>query len=520
MINILSLVDRKKIIEQIESEENKRRKAESEKRYQVMSDNQRPYVLQQLKNEFSPETVAEMRTVTSINITKRVVNAMASIYRNPPERTFSPELPKNIEQQVKTIFEDAKINVKLKDANKKFKLHNQCAIQVLPREGKIDVKVLRPHHYDVIPDPLNEERALAYILSGYDKWIDVSQLQANTDIQGSTDFAGKNQPASDGQNEDIADRDDWQTARAGAGKVYVWWTKELHFRTNGEGVILDPVTVDVQGVSSISNPIQMLPFVDISGEKDLEFWTSEGSNAVEFNLDFSVVLSDTCNTNRLQGYAQSVITSVKKPETMMVGPARTLWLPLDPNHPELKPTFAFESPQPDLAASLNLQDRLLSYFLTTNGVDAKTISGTAQVDKYSSGYERMLAMLDKFEASQDDYDLFAWVECETFELVRAWNNRLQGTALLDEKYQGSEIPEETKLVSQFQGPQLVQTKTETEDSVIKRYEAGLCTLEAALMELYGIDEAAATKMAEEINAQQPAPVAAQTINPAPDSNKI
>ena len=72
---------RKSIIAEIESPDNKARKAEHEKRFQVYNDHQRGYVLEMLTNEFSPQTVREMRTCTSVNLTRRIVDEQRCLQR-------------------------------------------------------------------------------------------------------------------------------------------------------------------------------------------------------------------------------------------------------------------------------------------------------------------------------------------------------------------------------------------------------------------------------------------------------
>ena len=168
-------MDFKRIIEEIESDDNKRRKAEHQKRAHVFNDHLRPYVLSMLGKEFSPQTVAEMRTCTSINLSKRIVTEMASIYKRCPDCDYLNATEEQ-ENGIEAIYQAAKADVALKKANQKYKLHDQCAIQVIPKDGAITMRILSPHQYDVVPDPLDAERALAYIISVYDK----TQLDSET----------------------------------------------------------------------------------------------------------------------------------------------------------------------------------------------------------------------------------------------------------------------------------------------------------------------------------------------------
>lgn len=484
-MDVLKLEDRKRIIDEIESRENVARKEEHFKRQQIYSDQQRQYVLQELNREF-PNSSSSMRTCTSINLTKRIVNEMASLYKTAPQRTYT-DLNDLQKEQLDILYAESKANVKLKAANQKYKLHEQCAIQVLPKNGKLCIRVLAPHQYDVVPMQDNPDEAYAYILSNFDKSLLESTMQSYTDIQGYTNSGGKNEQQVDSVNQSIADKDDWRTRR-----VYAFWTKEHNFLCNGSGEIISDKEM-------IENPIKELPFIDVAGEKDFEFWIRRGSGVTEFQIDFSTVLSDTVNTNRLQSYAQPVISAENLPEGVKVGPNNILFLKLNPDRPEIKPSFEFATPNPDMQASLELQDRLLNYFLTSNGIDPKTVSGNGQGQKYTSGYERLLSMIDKFEASQDDIDLFKHVECELLELFTLWNNTLKGTDAILPEYQIAQLPEDPELEVCFAKPQVQQSASELEDSVIKKMEARLISRVEAIMELRGVNKEQAQEILKEID---------------------
>jgi hypothetical protein len=509
-------MDFKAIIQEIESDENKRRKAEHQKRQHVFNDHLRPYVLSMLTKEFSQQTVSEMRTCTSINLSKRIITEMASIYKRAPERTHA-----NVSEQqhegIEAIYEAARANVKLKRSNQKYKLHDQCAIQVIPQDGVIAMKLLAPHQYDVVPDPTDPERAIAYIISAYDKTNLDNETTGVTDIQGNY-YGSKNDQTVTVQNKSIADKNDYQSAM----NRYVIWTAEQNLVVNSQGQVLE----------ANPNPIGMLPFIDVANEKDFEFWVRRGSGVVEFSLDFSVVLSDTCNTNRLQSYAQPVIVAERIPESVTVGPQHILFLPLDPSRPEIRPSFEFASPNPDLNASLSLQDRLVSYFLTSQGIDPKTIASSGEGNKFTSGLERLLAMIEKFEASQDDIDLYRYVEEKLYTLFRAWYQVTVGTNMLKPELNFGVWPDNATQTVKFSGPEMIRTEADKEDSVIKLLGSKLISKKEAIMELRGVEREKAEEIIEEIEdegmlptltvkpeAEEGAPVVEQTEAIAEDVRK-
>lgn len=493
-MDVLSFEYRKQIIDEILGPENKERKAESLRRFEVYAQRQRDLILEKLQSEFSARTVKEMRTITSINLTQRIINEKASVYKQKACRTFNAErdLTESELIQIDNIYKFSWADVKFKKSNKFYKLMDQCAIQVLPVDGVIDMRVLAPHHYDVIPSETDPQKADAYIVSYFDKTEYLKDFSSGGTFK-------------DQVNQQIGDPDDYKRKQM----RFIWWTNVHHFETDGHGfVIQGGQRVMTPSFDSMLNPIQKLPFVDVAYMKDFEFWLRYGSGVVDFDLDFSVILSDTANINKLQGYAQAVIASEKPPQDMIIGPNAILHLPLDPNK-EVQPSFSFASPNPDMAASLNLLETYLTLFLTSQGIDPKTISGRPDAKTFSSGIERLLSNIEKFEATRDDFDLFELVEKKTFELFKAWSNVFQGvtspnpdtmTMPLIPELQMSTIPEDTMVNVTFHKPEIVQTKTEKEDSTIKLMDAGLVSRLEAIMELRGVDKDTASKVLEEIDA--------------------
>jgi hypothetical protein len=87
--NLLDIVERKRIIDQINSSENKARKLREQRKFDIYRKRQAPYVLERLQDEFDVKTVRDMRKVLSINPCKRIVDEQASLYVDEPERHWT-----------------------------------------------------------------------------------------------------------------------------------------------------------------------------------------------------------------------------------------------------------------------------------------------------------------------------------------------------------------------------------------------------------------------------------------------
>lgn len=494
MADLMDIGYRKQIIDEINSDENKDRKKESLKRFEIYKNRHERYILQKLNEEFTEKTVREMRKVTSINIAPRIIKEQASIYCSPAVRTFGELSDKEIEA-IEAHYEASRVNVQLKLANEYYKLFDQCAIYIIPMNGKLWVRPLAPHWYDVIPSEDNPEQAEVYILNILDKHQYLNHPLNNTDNRfGTGDNINKRRNVSDGLNQGIGDADDYKSKL----NKYVVWSKDFHFVMNGQGAI----TSDLE---NIENPLGALPFVDIASEKDFEFFCRYGNTITDFAIDFGVQLSDHSNILRMQGYSQAIIAAEKEPTNMVVGPNHTLFLQQDPNS-TIAPSFSFASPSPDLGSSLETLEVQLKLLLTAQGIDPKTISGKGDGTKFTSGLDRLLSMVDKFEATRSDFDLFRDKEREIKDIIIKYNNILQDAndpkIALKDSLRNGQISEDCTMEIQFASPEIIQTKAEREDSVIKLRKEKLMSHKEAIMELREIDEEMAEKVMEEIEAEE------------------
>lgn len=477
MANWLDGSYRKRVIDEIEADENQSRKRFEQRKFDVYRNRQDRYVIEKLEAELKPDFVQRMRKVLSINPCKRIVDEMASLYKDEPERDFSDASDKE-KEQIDSLYHFGMVDAKMRLANAYYKLHDQAALFIAPRDGVIDVRVLSPKDYDVIPDSVNPEKAQSYILSVWD-------LDQHASYRSTTE---DNYRSSDQANAMIADDSD----RKGSKKIYVVWDKEFHFTMNGNGEIISEL---------VNNPIGKLPFVDIAMEKDFQFFVRRGSGTVEFTIDLLTQLSDLASISRMQGYSQAIISSDQEPKPMVVGPDRIIWLKKDPNNPQSNPTFEFASPSPDLSGGLEIIDSQVKMFLSSQGIDASVVSGKGEKRSFASGVDHLLANIDKFQASQQDMSLFRWVEYELFEIMKLWSNAYQNVTIggLKDELRIATIADSVNMSVKFSRPHSVRTQSETEDSVIKLLESGLMSRKQAIMRLYEVDESMAEEIITEID---------------------
>lgn len=488
MVNVLNQSELKNILQEIESSENRWRKYKAYKELDIYNQNQAKYIDAKINQIYGNDACNTIQTITSINLATRIVSAEASIYKRCPTRTFANA--SEVEQeQIEKLYEEMCADEKLKIANRLFKLGSQCTLMLVPdlKDGCLKLRALYKHQYDVVPCEDNPDEAEVYVIP-------------LTTKPGKPDDRENLYNRGDNINQRIADKNDADLSR----NRYVVWTEQYNFLCDGNGVILNPETQAAWAgytEEDVANPIGELPFIDVSTEKLFGYWVDHGSSLTDFTITFGCILSDMGEIVKLQGYSQPVISSVEEPKTISVGPHRVLWLKKDKKlDGEMNPTFEFATPSPDIDGSLNFIENVLRMFLTSRGTDSKLVSSKEQKD-FSSGFERLLAMIDKSEASMEDKVLFSRVEQELFELVVMWNNYLQENKqdILDEELKGVKINESVEMSVQFVEPMQIQTQAEKEESAIRRMDAGLASRLMAIMELYALDETAAQEMLAKID---------------------
>lgn len=486
-LNLMNLGTRLGILKGIKSEENRQRKAESLKQYEVYSDRQHKWVRDHLLSQFSAGTVQEMPIVSSINLARRITNQQAMIYKSAPTREYT-DASDDQKAVLDKIYADMMADQKLDKSNKRFKLQNQNLIQVLPKGGKLVMRVYLQHHYDVIPMEDDPETAEVVIISGMDKFDNEPAGTALLSSPVGAPDSPQSALYSDGVNDVVADQEDYKALL----ERYIVWSREHNFVMNGKGQIVS---------SETDSPLPgVLPFVDVAGDKDFEYFNRQGQSVTDFSIQYNAAMSDLANIVRMQGWGQGYLIAENGtiPQNLQVGPNYILRLPIDANT-QIRPEFGYANASPDLKGSIQYVEMLLSNFLTSRGLDPKIISGNADATRYSSGIERLLSMIEKFEASQEDYQTYTRVEQEAFVLVRAWHNQLRGTDLLDSKYQTTVISDESECHPKFHKPELVQTEAEKLAWVQSQRETGLMSRVEAIAMLRGVPEETAEEIARKID---------------------
>lgn len=465
---------RSTVMGQITGNENDYRKNESRIRFDIWSGNLHEIVKDAMRLEYGLETIEKFRAQTSINLVPRIIEEKASIYKKAPDRDFT-NVTDEQKEYILEKYRELKVNVFMKKANKFYKLQDQDALQLTTVNSKMRLRILQPHHYDVIPMDDDPTQPMAYIVGLNDESRHIVTFRDSTERKQARDFL----------NQAIGDWDDKKKLLA----RFAWWSPKYNFITDGHGNIK-------KAENDGRNIFEFNPFIDIADEtnKDYRFWVFRESLLSRFQIDFCKDLTDLTENTKMQGHNQGVIIAEKKPEVVDIGPRKWLYLPLNPQNPELKPEFDFKSPNPDLVGQMSIIKDKLALYLSSDGIDPEEVAGSLEGGTFASGIERMLAQLTKFEASSDDLDLFKGVETDFFEKFKRINNLLAASNVPE--YQA--IPDDAEVSVKFIQPEKIETQKEKEDRWINLVHEGMATKKRALMEIYEVTAEKADEIQMEI----------------------
>lgn len=480
-MDLTNLDYRKSILKEIGSEENKQRKAKSLRDFEVFQGRMHEYVIDYLSGQFAKSTVREMPIISSINLCKRIVNKESSIYVGEPERTFTNLNDEQL-KNVQDIYKDISFNSKMLKANKIYKLQNQSLMMIVPVGDEIKVRVLYAHQYDVIPSDSDPEVADGYIINVFDKQDYLPQSGNGESLATANITPGVFR---DNINQKIADQDDYKKAL----ERYLVWTKELNFIMDGNGRVVSD--------GDLTSPLadyKMLPFIDIADDKDFEYFVRNDDGVVDFTVQYNGALSDLANVVKMQGWGQAYLKGDKDlmPESIVVGINHILRLPVDPNN-KVDTEFGFVTPNANIDGSIKYIEMLLSNYLSSKGLDTSIVSSNGATEKFTSGIERLLSQIEKFEASKSDFAIFKKAEIKAFEIIKAW------TDIASNELKYKTIPENSEISIMFHEPQMIQSRSEKVDSLAKEVELGFRSRIDAIKELHDVDDEKAKEIIKEID---------------------
>lgn len=515
-LEILDPAVRKKIIEEIEGNENKRRKDEAYRRWQVYKDKTSTFVTDLLLEQFSEETVREMSySITNISIVRKIINKLSRVYLNGATRSIAEN--EDATEKLAGLSDFLNFDQRMKMQNRITKLQKNSVNYIKPcpfidddGETKMRVRIspLNPYLYDAIEEFYDRTKPLCYVLNNYSPGsilhtsLDPAKVRSNgghlragfsTHVSPSSAVSA---PAGDGIDQKIADKKEDENAALESEKIYIWWSDHYHFTTKGNVMIdADGVPFEPEGVDDerIQNDIEEMPFVNFAVDQDNSFWSEGGEDLVDAGIVVNSMLTQVNHIGVVQGYGQFWMRGKNLPRNQTVGPNKAVILEYEDGDPV--PEVGFATANPPLRELMQNVESLVALTLTTN--DLSTSGVSADLDGGGMAPSGIALMIDKAESLEDVADqrqMFIDAEQDIWRITAKWMQHFDEQGTLDPEMSELKIPEDMELNLEFQEAGAISTEKEKLESLKLRKDLGINTM----VDLIMIDQPALDlKQAEE-----------------------
>lgn len=506
---------RSKMIEEIIGQGNVARKMRELRKYEVYKDLTKKWVIDALiKEGLTIETVAFMTNrATNLSICRKIIDKLARAYSAGVDRTGEVEADN---AAIQKIEQELEVTLKMQKVDRYRCLHHNCVALTIPvkdeyasdNQGKdiyeLDIKVLPPFMYDVIPDAKNNELGRVLILTDFTE-------QRQPMVQGiNSSQDGRGLPAlanirGDGQSQTIADD---PSDRSQDKREFIWWSERYHFTTNIKGEILPDKSPE-----GLSNPIGLRPWVNFAFDQDGYYWAYGGEDITDAAVLINTMLTDLNSIMTMQGWGQLVAKGHKDsmPKDWKFSPYKCTEMTYDQDQP--KPELDYISSNPPVDAWIRAVEQQLAMVLSTNNIAAKSIAGKLDSQNAASGISKLLddseVRSDIGEAQEEYKDK----EKEIWKVIKAWWDYYSAAGQLCEDLVEEVNWSSDEIKIKFNDQMAIQSESEKLANLKLRKDLGLDTmLELIKINNPSLDDEAAQKQLEAItkeNAQKAVSQASQ-----------
>lgn len=487
---ILDIAVRKKIIEEIEMPENKRRKDQAYMRYQMYKDRTDRFVLELLLKQFDQSTVEEMfYALSNVSLVRKVIDKLAKVYNHGVDRNIliNGESSEEETEKLETLQELLQFDSRMKQANRLVKLHRNLAFYIKPcpyydddgnELNRVRLTPMSPYLYDVIEEYYDRTKPMCYVLSNYEQ----SRLYASV-IDPGTHQNLKNNPmlfqnrasstlsAGNKMDESIADKKEDEDADK-KHKEYVWWSNNYHFTTDQTGAIINESGLED---SQTENPIGMMPFVNFAIDQEGSFWAEGGDDLITAGLNANSMITNINHIGVTQGYGQFWMSGKDLPATVKTGPSKIIKMEQEEGEPT--PQVGFASANPPLDQLRNQVEFTIALALTTNNLSTSGVSGQLGANQsFASGISLMIDKAESLEDMKEQRQIFIDNEQEIWEIITKWLEVFQENGSLDPDYEDLSLSEGFEVSLEFVEPGAIASESEKLDNIQKRKDLGLNTM--------------------------------------------
>lgn len=455
-----------RIIEEVNGEAEKARRAMHERRHKIYLDGGKEYLLEQIEREFSREAVKEMR-IAPVNLLKKIIKKKCTIYKESPFRNTELDSDQNL---IDYYVEKMSLNEQMLKFDCYRELFSNTVNYIHPIPGgDLISRVTPPYLYTLTGSPVDPTKVTSISFNSFDESGLITPLQ---DVPGGGNFSRQTQLETkegivDSLEKDIDDGD----------RVFISWSESQHITFNEKGEIL------VQDESGdFSNPIDRMPIVLGRKETDVSVWAEQGEDLVDLAMAAQLALSDILTIAKHQGFSILNIISEEEPKNLTFGLNRAIWLKQTQDGPQ--PSIGYVQASSPISEYKDLVLDIIGLMLSTNDMSVNTIGGRAQTRNVTSGFQALIEMSDTLEAVELKKPMLKKAEKEMWDIISRWHNYLFDINELSEEARSyGKFSDDFNIEINYSDAKPIESEQERLESVQKLTDLGLITRRDALKKM-------------------------------------
>jgi hypothetical protein len=421
------------------SSDRRAERVQDHKKWLMLNGHTHEILKEEIAREFKkPETIEDLQArILPLNILRKINEKQSGVYNEPPIRNV---VDKNTDDEalVQSYTEVMALNLRMKEANKYFKLNKRTLMEVYANEkGEPQVRNLPKHTYEV------------YSFSK----LSPSMPQLVCVIL----------------NDDKIDAEK---------SLFALWTDESYMVVNGRGDIKFDIMQELNNAELV-NPYGKLPFVYIN-ESSLSVDPIQNDDLVKASIVVPLIITDLCFAQKYMSWG--IIYTIGEVGDVPVNPNSVL--PMQYGMDGQKPEIGTIKPEVDTDKVLMLVKTIIAIVLSTNNLSVGSIKFDLNAQDVASGVAKILDSAESIEDKRDQQGYFHKAEKDLWSLLKDYMVPYwRQTNKLSEEF-NKEFSQSFEIQVIFQEPKALVSDQEKVDLAKKRLESGFSTLARELAFLY------------------------------------
>ncbi len=351
-----------------------------------------------------------------INVTKKIINALSVVYKEPAVRYFAEEFS----------LSSSRLKGKFTEYYSSLTGSTNTIDKTINRYGNLFNTALTEVQFDVVTGKIRYINRSSHF---YDVITDENNIYKPIEVRYQREMTLKGKPE----------------------VVTIVWTEKDHYGVTGLGNDFR-IGDNKQGI----NPFGVIPFAVLRMEEQGDFWGCGQTDLVNGNEQINFLLTDLINGGVImQAWGTPVVVNMQmNKKSVDTGVTETKRVRMGPKHPLVaegvrkdmtQPSLEFKNANPLIREVMDVIDWKINKLAAIKGINPNTILLNI---KDASGFSKIVDAVEQLELRRDSIEPCREYEKQRFEITKAVNNYYADT-LIGRKFKLEKIPQDLSFVVDF-----------------------------------------------------------------------